>query len=426
MLKSELVKEIMRLRDEVEKSNEKHKKFMLEEYFADGNVIKDIVSIIPTCTETGIFANYYLIRFKDEKSIMKLRKNQLEEIFENMPLMIKEIEKWLEIHKFELEKHKELTKKTQMDSLINFISNEAKEIVNQEIKTTDEPIIVNSACICTPFRSDLVTVSTKKDEYFIVGKSDYKFNLNGKSYFIGNYVKINKDWYYLTTALYSDEVFEQLFDMSKKEYEFVMDWFKNLSLEQINFEPELTAISINNSKGAEILKEKISPMDKVLDYGCGTGRNMEYMHHDLGGEIHGTDTPKQLEKEVNKHDKLRDLGMTIEASELLENGFYDYVLNSFVLNVIESDDVKKSVLEDIHKKLKNNGEAIIEVRTKRDVESAKTKEPYKDGWKIKRGSKFTYQEAITKEKMIDLVTSVGLKIKEHIFNSNNHIVVACK
>ena len=83
-------------------------------------------------------------------------------------------------------------------------------------------------------------------------------------------------------------------------------------------------------------------------------------------------------------------------------------------------------MADIFQKLKEGGKAIIEVRTKQDVEGAKTKEKYGDGWKIKKGSSFTYQEGITKEKMINLVSSVGFKIEEHIYNSSRHIVVASK
>ena len=193
-----------------------------------------------------------------------------------------------------------------------------------------------------------------------------------------------------------------------------------------NFKPENTAIAARNSKSAEMLKKVSKASDKILDYGCGTGRNMEFIYRENGVIAHGTDIPEQLKKENKRHSKLRSLGMTIEASELIEKDFYTYALNSHVLNVIADDNIKRFVLKDIYSKLKKGGKAFIEVRTKRDVESAKTKEKYGDGWKIKCKGGYTYQEGISKEKMVDLVTSAGFLIDEHIFNNSKHIVVASK
>lgn len=195
---------------------------------------------------------------------------------------------------------------------------------------------------------------------------------------------------------------------------------------KVEFKPELTAIDTRNSKSAEMVANVATEEIKVLDYGCGTGRNIKYIKNNTPAIVHGCDIPEQLEKEKEKHSKLMDERTIIAPASELKNENYDVVLNSHVLNVIESDEVKKIVVADIFQKLKNGGKAIIEVRTKQDVEGAKTKEKYGDGWKIKKGSSFTYQEGITKEKMINLVSSVGFKIEEHIYNSSRHIVVASK
>ena len=195
---------------------------------------------------------------------------------------------------------------------------------------------------------------------------------------------------------------------------------------KVKFKPELTAIDTRNSESAEIVTEIATAETKVLDYGCGTGRNIKYIKNNTPAIVHGCDIPEQLEKEREKHSKLMDERTVIAPASELENENYDVVLNSHVLNVIESDEVKKIVVADIFQKLKEGGKAIIEVRTKQDVEGAKTKEKYGDGWKIKKGSSYTYQEGITKEKMINLVSSVGFKIEEHIYNSNKHIIQVIK
>lgn len=194
----------------------------------------------------------------------------------------------------------------------------------------------------------------------------------------------------------------------------------------IKFRPENTAIDTRNSKSAVMIAEQSTPATKVLDYGCGTGRNMRYISEKTGLVVDGTEIPEQLEKEVAKHDQLRAKGCMIGPAEKINNGAYDLALNSHVLNVIESDQEKVLVVADIFQKLKQGGKAIIEVRTKSDVESSKTKVPHGPGWKVKKGKDFTYQEAISKEKMVSLVSSVGFKIEEHICNSSSHIIKVAK
>lgn len=209
-------------------------------------------------------------------------------------------------------------------------------------------------------------------------------------------------------------------------FDYLYDILAGQNKEVVKFNPELTAIDTKNSKSAEIVTEVATEETRVLDYGCGTGRNIKYIKNNTLAKVDGCDIPEQLEKEKEKHSKLIDERTVIAPATELENESYDMVLNSHVLNVIESDEVKKIVVADIFQKLKEGGKAIIEVRTKQDVEGAKTKEKYGDGWKIKKGSSFTYQEGITKEKMVNLVSSVGFKIEEHIFNSNRHIIQVVK
>lgn len=196
---------------------------------------------------------------------------------------------------------------------------------------------------------------------------------------------------------------------------------------KIEFKPQNTAIVKGRSYSAMVLVENLNKSEKVLDYGCGCGRNMVYIKdHTNDIQVDGTDIIEQLIKEKKRHNDLRSRGCVIVESSLLKNGSYDKVLNSHVLNVIESDEVKSLVVRDIYDKLKVGGTAYFEVRTKSDIGSAKTKEKYGDGFKIKKGSDFTYQEALTKEKMKHLLESNGFNIVSHIFNSSRHMVVVSK
>jgi len=190
----------------------------------------------------------------------------------------------------------------------------------------------------------------------------------------------------------------------------------------VKFNPENTAIATNKSKTAILLKEEGAK--NILDYGCGKGRNIKYLQEN-GIIADGCDIPEQIEISGKYYAPLEIQGSKITTSEKVKKK-YDYVLNSHVLNVIESDEIKNYVVKDINSKLNMNGKLYLEVRTEKDVAGAKSKEKYGDGWKIKCKGGFTYQEGITKEKMEYLLTSNGFKIEKHVYNSSTHMVIATK
>ena len=198
---------------------------------------------------------------------------------------------------------------------------------------------------------------------------------------------------------------------------------------EVEFKPELTAIDTRQSKSAKMIVENTLAGDKILDYGCGTGRNMRYIQENLketNVEIMGCDIADQLKHNKEKHDNVRAMGMQIlEDTQIPKNNF-NIVLNSHVLNVIESDEIKQAVVNNIYDALVDGGRALIEVRTKKDVEGAKSKVAHGDGLKIKCKGEYTYQEGITKEKMVQLVTNAGFTIEEHTCNSSTHLIIVQK
>lgn len=217
--------------------------------------------------------------------------------------------------------------------------------------------------------------------------------------------------------------------MEADKFDFLYENIEKLDKkesESVTFNPENTAIDTRFSASADMIAKEITADTPVLDYGCGTGRNMRHIIEKTGAVVDGTDIPEQLEKEKDKHDQLRAKGSIIANNDIIPDEYYKVALNSHVLNVIESDAVKQFVVNDIYKKLTTGGKAYIEVRTKQDVEGAKTKEPHGDGWKIKCKGGYTYQEGISKEKMQTLVSNAGFKIEKHICNSSKHIMVVAK
>lgn len=193
-----------------------------------------------------------------------------------------------------------------------------------------------------------------------------------------------------------------------------------------NVKPELTAISTRHSKSAEMIAEMAQGSTEfVLDYGCGTGRNMNYLLS--SGIIScGCDIPEQLEAQHDKHLELMEKGCLIMEAQYFGDNQFGFILCSHVLNVVYDDQVKIAILSDIHRLLTDNGVAVIEVRTQKDVESAKTKEACGNGYVVKKGSSYTYQEGISKAKMEMLCRNAGLKVVSHVCNSSRHIIVVSK
>jgi SAM-dependent methyltransferase len=197
------------------------------------------------------------------------------------------------------------------------------------------------------------------------------------------------------------------------------------------YKPELTAIhSESPSESARMLCELANECDKVLDYGCGFGRNIQYMLENGLVYVDGTDTLAQLDKlqteifsnDLYKCELFKMHSVELELSTFLTSESYDYVLSSFVLNVV-TDEWKRIILDDMNRLLKPNGTLIVEVRAN---VKAKLKVQFHDGFLIRKGKSKTFQEVISKDKMEALLEEAGFAIEKHIFNSNKHIVVAKK
>ena len=146
--------------------------------------------------------------------------------------------------------------------------------------------------------------------------------------------------------------------------------------------------------------------------------------------VDGTDTLAQLDKlqteifsnDLYKWELFKMHSVELELSTYLTSEAYDYILSSFVLNVV-TDDWKRIILDDMNRLLKPNGTLIVEVRAN---VKAKSKVQFHDGFLIRKGKSKTFQEVISKDKMEALLEEAGFAIENHIFNSNKHIVIAKK
>lgn len=194
----------------------------------------------------------------------------------------------------------------------------------------------------------------------------------------------------------------------------------------MKFKSENTAILKGKSATAVMICEVATASDKVIDISCGTGRNMKFIKENSEVKtIHGCDIAEQLERSKKHHDILRAEGMEIFESSETPKEKYTLALNSHVLNVIPSDEIKQLVVNNIYNSLVKGGRAYIEVRYENDINGIKHKTPHLDGFHVTRTN--TYQEFVTPEKMTRLVTNAGFKIIEHVCKKSScHYIVVEK
>ena len=194
--------------------------------------------------------------------------------------------------------------------------------------------------------------------------------------------------------------------------------------EMFEIKKERTAITNGNSKGACHISSLSDKSIEILDYGAGKLRNALYLFKEGFNNISLLDTKEQI-KNWDKHkDKFKNI-YNNEKIDLINNK-YDYILCSYVLNVIPSYEERAIVVKNISKLLKDNGVAIIEVRGEKSLVSVKYKKEFNDGYICGNGKVRTFQKPYILEDLIEFIhRETNLIVYEHKKSSDN-IILFCK
>jgi ubiquinone/menaquinone biosynthesis C-methylase UbiE len=161
---------------------------------------------------------------------------------------------------------------------------------------------------------------------------------------------------------------------------------------------------------AEFLKGK---KGKILDIGCGSGRNIFKIDN---VEWYGVDFSDKMLKFAKE--KAENEGIKAEISKQnltnlnFDDEFFDYAIFISTLHCIQDEEKRRKALEELFRVLKKGGEAMISVWDKESNNKIKELEA-KDGfvnWKKDNVNFQRYYYFYKEKELIDLLKNVGFTI----------------
>jgi 2-polyprenyl-3-methyl-5-hydroxy-6-metoxy-1,4-benzoquinol methylase len=125
----------------------------------------------------------------------------------------------------------------------------------------------------------------------------------------------------------------------------------------------------------QLLRDRIAPGMRVLDAGCGMGRNLVYMLQE-GYEVFGVDNDAQAIHEV-RHlaaslaPSLPATNFQVETVEAMHyaDGFFDLVISSAVLHFAQDDKQFRAMLKGLWRVLKPRGMLFCRLASSIGMES---------------------------------------------------------
>jgi len=169
----------------------------------------------------------------------------------------------------------------------------------------------------------------------------------------------------------------------------------------------------------DFLKDK---KGKVIDLGCGTGRNLI---PNPNIEYHGVDFSEEQLKHAKiyvKKNKINALFHKLEADNLtFKDNTFDYGLFISSLHCIETKEKRLDTLKELYRTLKPNAQALISVWNSKDkrFNQVNNQGEIYMSWKENNISYMRYYYLYKKQELITLLKSVGFKIL-HVYKPKEH------
>jgi len=173
---------------------------------------------------------------------------------------------------------------------------------------------------------------------------------------------------------------------------------------------------------SEFLSDK---KGKILDLGCGSGRNM-IANSNI--EYYGVDFSEKMiklaEKKAQK-EKIRADFFTVDfGKEKLpfKDEFFDSAIFISTLHCIECVEERKKALEELYRVLKKSGEAMITVWNKNQNELAEKLEAREGfvNWKKENKNYQRYYYFYNEKELAELLKNVGFKMINKQIDNSKH------
>jgi len=181
-----------------------------------------------------------------------------------------------------------------------------------------------------------------------------------------------------------------------------------------------------------LIDEFVEKKDKkVLDLGCGSGRNF-FKIEGFDGIIYGVDFSKEMLKLAEKNAEKLDIKVELIRANVydlpFENNFFDKVIFFATLHCIKGKEKRIKTLNELYRVLKPKGQALITVWNKSSKRWKNKSKEIKAGWAIKNKRVERYYYLYDYDELKGELESVGFKIVRHNFveSARNIILIVEK
>ncbi len=163
---------------------------------------------------------------------------------------------------------------------------------------------------------------------------------------------------------------------------------------------------------------------KILDLGCGSGRNFI---KSTNYKIYGIDFSSEMVRLAKKYSKEKKIGAVIKKAEVYSTGynddFFDAVVFNAVLHCLETEEKRKATLVELFRVLKPNGEAIVSVWGKKQTRVKNKSKKCNVSWTVgeKKYGRSCYIYSIFE--LEKLLKNVGFEIIKSWEDNNVNFIV---
>ncbi|MAH46609.1 hypothetical protein CMI37_12330 [Candidatus Pacearchaeota archaeon] len=173
------------------------------------------------------------------------------------------------------------------------------------------------------------------------------------------------------------------------------------------------------------LGENVKLGDKVLDLGCGSGRN--FMK--VGGKIYGVDFSGEMLEYARKRGERLGLDFELKKSESwdldFDDNFFDVGICMALLHCIPDKRKRKKTLREFYRVLKKGGVGLVAVWGRGSPRLRNKSKECFIGWTVREGEgkekRYTY--VYDKEELEAELRQVGFKILKSWEERNVNVIV---